>query len=145
MGMSVALFLTFAVFGSILSDAMPKDSENISIFIVYVFVQIFLSGLSVVLETIVLRIYHAELGPLSRLFQLKENKNAVSPSVDHIEKKSKNLKNECNLDLKLDEQSQTNLDEKRKTKAKEFDKNFLIFHFLTNIITFLICTLIIMS
>lgn len=145
MGMSVALFLTFAVFGSILSDAMPKDSENISIFIVYVFVQIFLSGLSVVLETIVLRIYHAELGPLSRLFQLKENKNAVSPSVDHIEKKSKNLENECNLDLKLDEQSQTNLDEKRKTKAKEFDKNFLIFHFLTNIITFLICTLIIMS
>lgn len=145
MGMSVALFLTFAVFGSILSDAMPKDSENISIFIVYVIVQIFLSGLSVVLETIVLRIYHAELGPLSRLFQLKENKNAVSPSVEHIEKKSKNLENECNLDLKLDEQSQTNLDEKRKTKAKEFDKNFLIFHFLTNIITFLICTLIIMS
>lgn len=27
-GMSVALYLTFAVFGSILSDAMPKDSEK---------------------------------------------------------------------------------------------------------------------
>lgn len=97
------------------------------------------------LETIVLRIYHAELGPLSRLFQLEENKNAVSPSVDHTEKKSKNLENECNMDLKLVDQSQTNLDEKWKTKAKQFDKNFLIFNLLTNFINFLICTSIIMS
>lgn len=145
MGMSVALFLTFAVFGSILSDSMPKDSENISLFIVYVTVQIFLSGLSVVLETIVLRIYHAELGPLSRFFQFEQNKNTVSPSSDHIEKKSKNMENKCNMDLKLIDQSQTNLDEKWKTKAKTLDRNLLIFNLLTNFITFFICTSIIMS
>lgn len=145
MGMSVAVFLTFAVFGSILSDSMPKDSENISLFIVYVTVQIFLSGLSVVLETIVLRIYHAELGPFSRFFEFEQNKNTVSPSSDHIEKKSKNLENECNMDLKLIDQSQTNLDEKWKTKAKTLDRYFLIFNLLTNFITFIICTSIIMS
>lgn len=145
MGMSVAVFLTFAVFGSILSDSMPKDSENISLFIVYVTVQIFLSGLSVVLETIVLRIYHAELGPFSRFFEFEQNKNTVSPSSDHIEKKSKNLENECNMDLKLIDQSQTNLDEKWKTKAKTLDRYLLIFNLLTNVITFIICTSIIMS
>ena len=44
-GMSVAIFLTFAVFGSVLSDTMPKNSENICRFTVYVHVttQIFLS------------------------------------------------------------------------------------------------------
>lgn len=145
MGMSVAVFLTFAVFGSILSDSMPKDSENISLFIVYVTVQIFLSGLSVVLETIVLRIYHAELGPFSRFFEFEQNKNTVSPSNDHIEKKSKNLENECNMDLKLIDQSQTNLGEKWKTKAKTLDRYLLIFNLLTNVITFIICTSIIMS
>lgn len=145
MGMSVAVFLTFAVFGSILSDSMPKDSENISLFIVYVTVQIFLSGLSVVLETIVLRIYHAELGPFSRFFEFEQNKNTVSPSSDHIEKQSKNLENECNMDLKLIDQSQTNLGEKWKTKAKTLDRYFLIFNLLTNVITFIICTSIIMS
>lgn len=145
MGMSVAVFLTFAVFGSILSDSMPKDSENISLFIVYVTVQIFLSGLSVVLETIVLRIYHAELGPFSRFFEFEQNKNTVSPSSDHIEKKSKNLENECNMDLKLIDQSQTNLGEKWKTKAKTLDRYLLIFNLLTNVITFIICTSIIMS
>lgn len=145
MGMSVAVFLTFAVFGSILSDSMPKDSENISLFIVYVTVQIFLSGLSVVLETIVLRIYHAELGPFSRFFEFEQNKNTVSPSSDHIEKQSKNLENECNMDLKLIDQSQTNLGEKWKTKAKTLDRYFLIFNLLTNFITFIICTSIIMS
>lgn len=62
MGLSVALFLTFAVFGSILSDAMPKNSDNISLFIVYVTIQIFLSGFSVVMETIiVLRLYYPEV------------------------------------------------------------------------------------
>lgn len=145
MGMSVAVFLTFAVFGSILSDSMPKDSENISLFIVYVTVQIFLSGLSVVLETIVLRIYHAELGPFSRFFEFEQNKNTVSPSSDHIEKQSKNLENECNMDLKLIDQSQTNLGEKWKTKAKTLDRYLLIFNLLTNVITFIICTSIIMS
>lgn len=145
MGMSVAVFLTFAVFGSILSDSMPKDSENISLFIVYVTVQIFLSGLSVVLETIVLRIYHAELVPFSRFFEFEQNKNTVSPSSDHIEKKSKNLENECNMDLKLIDQSQTNLGEKWKTKAKTLDRYLLIFNLLTNVITFIICTSIIMS
>lgn len=145
MGMSVAVFLTFAVFGSILSDSMPKDSENISLFIVYVTVQIFLSGLSVVLETIVLRIYHAKLGPFSRFFEFEQNKNTVSPSSDHIEKKSKNLENECNMDLKLIDQSQTNLGEKWKTKAKTLDRYLLIFNLLTNVITFIICTSIIMS
>lgn len=145
MGMSVAVFLTFAVFGSILSDSMPKDSENISLFIVYVTVQIFLSGLSVVLETIVLRIYHAELGPFSRFFEFEQNKNTVSPSSDHIEKKSKNLEKECNMDLKLIDQSQTNLGEKWKTKAKTLDRYLLIFNLLTNVITFIICTSIIMS
>lgn len=145
MGMSVAVFLTFAVFGSILSDSMPKDSENISLFIVYVTVQIFLSGLSVVLETIVLRIYHAELGPFSRFFEFEQNKITVSPSSDHIEKKSKNLENECNMDLKLIDQSQTNLGEKWKTKAKTLDRYLLIFNLLTNVITFIICTSIIMS
>lgn len=145
MGMSVAVFLTFAVFGSILSDSMPKDSENISLFIVYVTVQIFLSGLSVVLETIVLRIYHAELGPFSRFFEFEQNKNTVSPSSDHNEKKSMNLENECNMDLKLIDQSQTNLGEKWKTKAKTLDRYLLIFNLLTNVITFIICTSIIMS
>lgn len=38
MGMLVVLFLIFVVFGSILSDVMLKDLENILIFIVYVIV-----------------------------------------------------------------------------------------------------------
>ncbi|XP_061185869.1 virulence metalloprotease-like [Saccostrea echinata] len=59
-GMSMALFLTFAVFASILSDTMPSSSENISWFSVYVTTQVILSAIVVILETIVLRIYHRD-------------------------------------------------------------------------------------
>ncbi|XP_062613020.1 acetylcholine receptor subunit beta-like [Saccostrea cucullata] len=62
-GMSMALFLTFAVFASILSDTMPSSSENISWFSIYVTTQVILSAMVVILETIVLRIYHGDPDP----------------------------------------------------------------------------------
>lgn len=92
MGLSVALFLTFAVFGSILSDAMPQNSENISLFIVYVTIQIFLSGFSVVMETIVLRLYYPEVcSSLPKPAWIRK-KSITSPSNDPFDKTFQKMK-----------------------------------------------------
>ncbi|XP_052682904.1 neuronal acetylcholine receptor subunit alpha-7-like [Crassostrea angulata] len=61
MGMSMAIFLTFAVFGSMISSSMPKNSEHITWFSVYVTTQIILSGFSVIMETAVLHMHYKDV------------------------------------------------------------------------------------
>lgn len=134
MGLSVALFLTFAVFGSILSDAMPKNSDNISLFIVYVTIQIFLSGFSVVMETIVLRLYYpAVCSSLPKPAWIRE-KSTTSPSDDPFDKTFQKMKDLDRSDSMLNG-TQMNPEEKWKTRAKRLDKILLILNVLTNIIT----------
>ncbi|XP_062601025.1 neuronal acetylcholine receptor subunit alpha-3-like [Saccostrea cucullata] len=58
MGTSVAVFLTFAVFLTLLSESMPV-SEDTPIFAIYLTFQLALSGFVIIMETIVLR-YHIE-------------------------------------------------------------------------------------
>lgn len=55
MGTSMAIFLTFAVFLTIINDTMPK-SENIPYFTVYLASQLVFSGVTVIMEAIVLRV-----------------------------------------------------------------------------------------
>ena len=128
-GMSVAIFLTFAVFGSILSDTMPRNSENISWFIVYVTTQIVLSGSTVVMETIVLRMYHREGMSLSHKTEstVCNSKNTSSG----IEEKRKNQSCDPNFNWKR--------------RAKMLDKVFLIFNIFLNIICVSIFTYFVLS
>ena len=122
--MSVAIFLTFAVFGSILSDTMPRNSENISWFIVYVTTQIVLSGSTVVMETIVLRIYHTEGTPSS-----PETESAVCNS----ENASGGTKQNGDLNSKW------------KTRARMLDKILMIFNICINLISLSIFASVILS
>ncbi|XP_048753906.2 neuronal acetylcholine receptor subunit alpha-7-like [Ostrea edulis] len=57
-GMSMAIFLTFAVYATLLSENMPSSADNISWFSIYVTTQVILSALTIILQSIVLRIYH---------------------------------------------------------------------------------------
>ncbi|XP_061177779.1 neuronal acetylcholine receptor subunit alpha-9-like [Saccostrea echinata] len=57
MGFSMAIFLTFAVFLTIINDSMPKSSEKVPFFTIYLITQLVISGLTVVLESIVLLVH----------------------------------------------------------------------------------------
>lgn len=57
MGFCMAIFLTFAVFLTIINDSMPKSSDKVPYFTVYLITQLVVSGLVVVLETPVLFVH----------------------------------------------------------------------------------------
>jgi hypothetical protein len=59
-GMSISIFLTFAVYATLLSESMPSSTENISWFRVYVTTQVILSAITIILQSIVLRVYHKD-------------------------------------------------------------------------------------
>lgn len=56
----IAIFLTFAVFLTMMKDFMPQASDEISYFLVYMFTQLTVSGLVVILEIIVLHVHHQD-------------------------------------------------------------------------------------
>ncbi|XP_056007704.1 neuronal acetylcholine receptor subunit alpha-3-like [Ostrea edulis] len=62
-GMSMAIFLTFAVYANLLSENMPTSAENLSWFSIYVTTQVILSAITVVLQSILLRVYHQDSQP----------------------------------------------------------------------------------
>jgi hypothetical protein len=57
MGFCMAIFLTFAVFLTMITDSMPKTSDKVPYFTVYLITQLVISGLVVSLETIVLFVH----------------------------------------------------------------------------------------
>ncbi|XP_052683973.1 neuronal acetylcholine receptor subunit alpha-7-like [Crassostrea angulata] len=136
-GMSMALFLTFAVFGSILSDEMPKNSRNISWFMVYVTIQIIVSGLNVVVETIVLRLYYLEMRNMTMDPVLVE---MASDTVTSMETSYNKLK------MKTDsiDRTRTHLTRKWKNWAKRLDRGFMILNICTSVISFCVCASMIM-
>ena len=57
MTLSVSLFLTFAVYITVLNNEMPKSSTQVSFFVVFVFGQFFMSGLTIAMESFVLYVF----------------------------------------------------------------------------------------
>ncbi|XP_062599661.1 acetylcholine receptor subunit delta-like [Saccostrea cucullata] len=57
-GMSMAVFLTFAVYANLLSETMPSSADNVSVFSAYVITQIIISALTVMGEAIIIFIHH---------------------------------------------------------------------------------------
>lgn len=127
-GMSMALFLTFAVFGSILSDEMPKNSRNISWFMVYVTIQIIVSGLNVVIEAIVLRLYHAEEGCLTIEPVLVEMTSDTVTTID-------TSFNESTIKTDSIDHTRTHFTRKWKNWAKRLDRGFMILNICTSVIS----------
>jgi hypothetical protein len=60
MGTTLSIFLTFSVFVTLISDSMPKSSENLSYFGIYVAGQLIISGMTIVMEAIVIKLYLVE-------------------------------------------------------------------------------------
>ena len=73
MGTSMAIFLTFAVFLTIINDSMPK-SDKTPYFTVFLVTQLLISGLTVILESIVLYVHFKEkekpTEPTAKIFPL---------------------------------------------------------------------------
>lgn len=57
MGFAMAIFLTFAVFLTIINDSMPKSSDALPYFTIYLITQLVISGLIVMLEAFVLLVH----------------------------------------------------------------------------------------
>lgn len=81
MGTSMAIFLTFAVFLTIINDTMPK-SDNVPYFTFYLATQLVVSGVVVILEAIVLRISFTATDTKVRPLENREIKR--HKSVRHI-------------------------------------------------------------
>lgn len=77
MGTSMAIFLTFAVFLTIINDSLPK-SDNTPYFSIFLVTQLIISGVTVVLQSIVLHIHFREA-------KGEEDENKVHP-LDASEK-----------------------------------------------------------
>lgn len=58
MGFSVTIFLTFAVFLTIVSGELPKTSDSISILSIYLIIELAVSISSIMLSAVQLRIHH---------------------------------------------------------------------------------------
>jgi hypothetical protein len=56
----MSIFLAFAVFLTAMKEFMPQASDEISYFLVYLFTQLTVSGLVVILEAIVVHVHHQE-------------------------------------------------------------------------------------
>lgn len=56
----MAIFLTFAVFLTFIADELPKSSESVFIFGIYIDCQLVLSGLTIITEIYVLQVYQRE-------------------------------------------------------------------------------------
>lgn len=89
LGTCMSIFLTFAVFLTVMKEFMPQASDEVSYFLVYLFTQLTVSGLVVVLEAIVLRVHHQEED--SRLIA-NESKNKT--------KRDLTIKNDTKLNKK---------------------------------------------
>jgi nicotinic acetylcholine receptor alpha-7 len=57
MGFCMSIFLTFAVFLTMMNESLPKSSDKVSYFTLYLLTQFVLSGVTVVLEAIVLMVH----------------------------------------------------------------------------------------
>ncbi|XP_062605685.1 acetylcholine receptor subunit alpha-L1-like [Saccostrea cucullata] len=137
MGTSMAIFLSFAVFLSTINDTMPK-SDEIPPFTVYLTIQLVGSGLTVVLEAVVLQVH----------FSSCENENksdnkivpADLPDITDIDKKKvpedfdiketlsqkgKNIKNFINF-------------LKTKLTAKVLDRIFMILVIIVDVISLIV-------
>lgn len=66
-GYTIAVFLSYALFYTILSESLPTNSDTVSTVASYLFLMMFLATLSVVLTILELRIYKKQtLNPLPR-------------------------------------------------------------------------------
>ena len=66
LGMCMAIFLTFAVFLTLISDQLPGTSLNIPAFNLYLLFQTAISGLTIASEVFVLNIYNVDYAHASR-------------------------------------------------------------------------------
>ncbi|XP_062602794.1 neuronal acetylcholine receptor subunit alpha-6-like [Saccostrea cucullata] len=57
MGFCMAIFLTFAVCLTMITDSMPKSSEKVPFFTIYLITQLVISGLTVVFEAFLLLVH----------------------------------------------------------------------------------------
>lgn len=137
MGTSVALFLTFAVFGTIISDTMPQNAANISWFMVYVTTQILLSGLTVIMETVVLHLYHKDIGRSETIYIDKVC------TLHNANNKTKD-KNEEKYECVIAKTKATDSEEMWKSRAKKLDRVMMILNVCANITSICICMTIIM-
>ena len=71
LGLSIAIFLTMAVFLTIVSGSLPESSDEISLLGIYVGIQLLGSGLTVVSTVFCLRLFHKEeKEPVSYYYRL---------------------------------------------------------------------------
>ncbi|XP_062601026.1 neuronal acetylcholine receptor subunit alpha-3-like [Saccostrea cucullata] len=112
MGTSVAIFLTFAVFLTFVSQFMPV-SEDTPHFTIYLTFQLVLSGLVIIMETIVLKYKFDWRENLVGEIQMNENNESENPKI------SKDLR-------------------RHKINIKYLDRYMMIIYLILNLISILI-------
>lgn len=117
-----------------ISDSMPKNSEHISWFSVYVTTQIILSGFSVIMETVVLHMHYKDV-VLSRAIDLVDDVAFSNGALCELFK---------NLDCVIKRDNQNKKQENRMSRAERFDKGMMIFSICTNIVSFCTCAIFVL-
>ncbi|KAK3104666.1 hypothetical protein FSP39_007415 [Pinctada imbricata] len=69
-GFSVTIFLTFAVFLTIVSAQLPTNSENTAIVSVYIVVEILYSVLALIISSVSVRLQNRDKGNINKFYRL---------------------------------------------------------------------------
>ena len=90
LGMCMAIFLTFAVFLTLISDHLPRSSVNIPAFNLYLVMQTAISGFTIASEVLVLNVYNVDSAHASRfMVRLKTIFNFGCHMCSHGQEQSK--------------------------------------------------------
>ena len=69
-GMAMAIFLTYAVFMTLVSETVPKSSEHVFGLGIYMSIELLMSGLTIAIEVYVLSIYHRQKSrPMTKIYR----------------------------------------------------------------------------
>ncbi|KAK3084069.1 hypothetical protein FSP39_007641 [Pinctada imbricata] len=119
MTVCVSIFLSFAVYITVINTEMPKTSINLSIFGVLLCFQMFLSGASIVFASIILHIHHVSSAEMC--CRIGKSRKSTGKKEDITCGNGHNDKD---------------IIERNQTLAKRLDRIFVICYVFINIISF---------
>ncbi|KAK3083909.1 hypothetical protein FSP39_005154 [Pinctada imbricata] len=131
MTLCISIFLTFAVYITIITEEMPRSTIGISRFGLFLTSQLILSALAIVLNSVVLHVYHKEEEVCGCAF-LKAKKRGNLVYMSNADRSSETI---------ISNDSSKSTDDKcspNKLLANKLDRFFMIMFLLLNIISFVV-------
>ncbi|KAK3084418.1 hypothetical protein FSP39_013251 [Pinctada imbricata] len=104
MSLCVSIFLSFAVYITVINNELPKTANGICYFGLYLFTQLLIGGFTIILSAVVLHIYHndRQYDQLDQCKKRKMSSNERVKEVNNLENNVEKIQKNKAFALKLD-------------------------------------------